>query len=136
MSKRSFIERAKTWRIREVTDLEIEDALHQMPPEKALGPDSYNAACFQKNRNLLKFSVFDAIKLFFRNGKLLREVNHTFLTLVPKCSNASSLSDYGLIACCNVIYKLISKILYNRHKVVVGKIISLNQSTFFWKGEM
>ena len=46
--RKKLTEKAKTWLIREVTDLEIEDALHQMPPEKAPGPDSYNAACFQK----------------------------------------------------------------------------------------
>lgn len=38
--------------------------------------------------------------------------------------------DFRPIACCNVIYKCISKILTNRIKNGLSKIVSLNQSAF------
>jgi len=101
-----------------------------MPPEKAPGPDGFSADFILCNWNLLKCNVLDAVKHFFRTGRILREVNHTFLTLVPKCSNACSLTDVRPIACCNLIYKLISKVLSNRLKVVTGELISQNQSAF------
>lgn len=58
---------------------------------------------------------------------MLHEINHTFLTLIPKSQNASSLADYRPISCCNVPYKFISKILANRLQVVIGDLISHNQ---------
>ena len=74
--------------------------------------------------------VTHAIQSFATSGKLLREVNHTFVTLVPKSTNASSLSDYRPISCCNVLYKIITKVLSNRLKLVIDELISENQSAF------
>ena len=41
----------------------------------------------------MREDVTQAIKSF-TSGKLLKEVNHTFVTLVPKNASPSSLSDY------------------------------------------
>ncbi|XP_026443893.1 uncharacterized protein LOC113344037 [Papaver somniferum] len=62
--------------------------------------------------------------------KLLKEVNSTFITLVSKCDNPATISDFRRIACCNVIYKCITNILANRLKVVMRGLISSNQSAF------
>jgi len=61
---------------------------------------------------------------------MLHEINHTFLTLVPKSDNSSSLADFRSISCCNVICKFISKILANRLQVVIGELMSHNQDAF------
>lgn len=42
---------------------------------------------------------------FFYSDSLLREVNKTIIALVPKIPNATKLSDYRPISCCNTIYK-------------------------------
>jgi hypothetical protein len=57
--------------------------------------------------------VLDAIKSFFVSSKLLKRVNATIITLVPKKINPASMGDYRPISCCNFIYKCITKILAN-----------------------
>ena len=61
---------------------------------------------------------------------LLKEVNATILTLVPKKINLSSMGDFRLIACCNVIYKCITKIIANRMLPLLGDLVRMNQSAF------
>ena len=43
--------------------------------------------------------------------KLLFEVNSTPIAFVPKVPNPSTMADFRLIECCNVVYKCITKIL-------------------------
>lgn len=64
---------------------------------------------------------------------LIKEVNHTFLTLVPKLHKAVELGDFRPIACCNVLYRTVSKILANRLQEMVSGLVTLNQ-TIFIKG--
>ena len=54
----------------------------------------------------------------------------TNIALIPKGNSQTSMRDWHLIALCNVVYKLISKVLANRLKVVLPKCISNNQSAF------
>ncbi|GJY80416.1 RNA-directed DNA polymerase, eukaryota, reverse transcriptase zinc-binding domain protein [Tanacetum coccineum] len=74
--------------------------------------------------------VYEAIKEFFQNGKLLGEVNATIISLVPKIKTPAKVSDFRPIACCNVVYKIISKVLTNRMKNMLCRIVSKNQSAF------
>ena len=72
----------------------------------------------------------EAVMSFFQSEKLIRELNHTFLTLVPKCSDATHLSDFRPIFCCNTLYKFIAKILANRFQKVIDEFFSENQCVF------
>ncbi|GJS37025.1 RNA-directed DNA polymerase, eukaryota, reverse transcriptase zinc-binding domain protein [Tanacetum coccineum] len=70
------------------------------------------------------------IKEFFGSGKMLGEINATLITLIPKVQTPSKVTDFRPIACCNVLYKCISKIITNRIKPVLGGLVSCNQSAF------
>lgn len=70
------------------------------------------------------------VKNKFRSRKLLREVNATCITLVPKVAAPESLSDYKPILCCNVLYKCITKVMMNRMKIFVNQVICTNHSVF------
>ncbi|XP_059638794.1 uncharacterized protein LOC132281074 [Cornus florida] len=69
--------------------LEIQNCLLHLNRDKALGPDGYNAAFFQKAWDIVGRSVTLAITEFFNNGKMLSEANNTYISLVPKCQNPS-----------------------------------------------
>ncbi|GKA91498.1 hypothetical protein Tco_0813368, partial [Tanacetum coccineum] len=72
-----------------VTTKEVYDALMQMSPSKAPGPD----------------------------GVLPTNTNKTLITLIPKVSKPESLKDMHPISLCNVLYKIISKVLVNDLKL-------------------
>lgn len=55
-----------------------------------------------------------AVKSFFQEGCLLKQVDCTVIALKHKVSNASFLKDFRPISYCNTIYKCITKILAKR----------------------
>jgi len=67
---------------------------------------------------------------FFTSNQLLREQNHTFLALIPKRLGPSAVHHFRPISLCNIIYKIISKLLANRLKPLLSKIISPFQTAF------
>lgn len=61
---------------------------------------------------------------------MLRDLNSTYLTLIPKCEGADKLTQFRPISLCNVIYKIISKLIVDRLKKWLTVLISKEQSGF------
>jgi hypothetical protein len=79
---------------------------------------------------IVRKDVLICIEQFFKNHNLLRKQNHTFLALIPKISGFHTAHQFRPISLCNIVYKIISKILANRFKRYLPKIISPLQSAF------
>ena len=61
------------------------------------------------------------------------DINKTYITIVPKTNNPTKMTRFRLISLSNVIYKLISKVLANRLKLILPQIIIENQSAFLFE---
>lgn len=74
--------------------------------------------------------VTKATKQFFQTGKLLKGVNCTTISLVPKVKNLTFVKEFRPIACCTILYKLIAKVVTSRLKLVVDYLVGPSQSAF------
>jgi hypothetical protein len=63
-------------------------------------------------------------------GNLDNNINSTNIALIPKLTNPVVVSDFHPISLCNVLYKIIAKVLANRLKECLPHIISPQQSSF------
>ena len=114
----------------EVSREEITAAFMSLHPNKAPGPDGFNGLFFRSAWASIGEEIITGIKYFFDTGRLLKELNATVITLVPKGLNPSSMHDFRPISCCNTIYKCISKVIANRFKRVLPSLIDKAQSAF------
>ena len=69
-------------------------------------------------------------KEFHERGRFVRSLNTTILVLVPKKRGADDLRDFRPISLMGGLYKLLAKVLANRLKKVVGKVVSSYQNAF------
>lgn len=67
---------------------------------------------------------------FFRTGKMLKAWNSTAVTLIPKTQGPAQVKDFRPIACCITLYKIVTKILTGRLKLVIRDLVGGSQSAF------
>ena len=67
---------------------------------------------------------------FFHSSSLLKTLNHTYITLIPKVSFPDDVTNFRPIILCNIVYKVISKILVNRLKPFLDNVITPFQNAF------
>ncbi|GJZ07669.1 hypothetical protein Tco_0541462 [Tanacetum coccineum] len=89
--------------IRPFTNREIKDAMFSIGDNKAPGPDGYSARYFKKAWHIVGNDICNAVKEFFFSGKLLEEFNATIISHIPKINTPLMVTDFGQIACCNVV---------------------------------
>ncbi|KAL2904550.1 LINE-1 retrotransposable element ORF2 protein [Bienertia sinuspersici] len=112
------------------TSADVKNAIFSMDGSKAPGPDGFNAQFYKENWDIVSDLVSKSVFEFFQKGKLLKEINSTFISLIPKVDRPQNVSEFRPIACCNVIYKCITKMICVRMKEVLPDIIAENQGAF------
>lgn len=100
---------------KEYSSDEVYHALMQMHPIKAPGPDGMLLVFFQRH-----WHIVGAL----HSGKFPSDFNHMFIFLIPKKFYPTKVLEYLPISLCNVLYKLISKVIANRLWVIMPSIIS------------
>ena len=74
--------------------------------------------------------MINAVLDFLNNGIMEADFNYTHIVLIPKIKSPEKITDYRPISLCNVIYKIISKVLANKLKQILPNLISASQSAF------
>lgn len=87
---------------------EVKDAIWSIDSGKAPGPDGFGSAFFKGAWEILGEDVYTAVLDFLNAGNLLKEINATNITLIPKGTFPGSVKDFRQISCCNVVCKCIS----------------------------
>ena len=115
---------------KEFSKEEVTQVLMEMEGDKASGPDGFTMAFFQKCWSVVEVDVMAVFKHFHKYSVFERSLNASFLTLIPKKNNAIDVKDFRPISLVGSVYKLLSKVLANRLKVVLDSLISESQNAF------
>ncbi|XP_059633867.1 uncharacterized protein LOC132276453 [Cornus florida] len=84
------------------TDQEIQDCIISFHPYKSPSLDRYNSCFFKHSWPIVGQDVTATIRDFFISGKILTEINSSYIALVPKKPNPTSANDFKPISCCSL----------------------------------
>ena len=102
----------------------------EMKRDKASGPDGFTVAFWQVCWDFVKEEIEDLFKEFYEHRSFAKCRNTTFLVLIPKKGSAEDLGDFRPISLLGGLYKLLAKVLANRLKKVLERVVSVDQNAF------
>jgi exonuclease III len=115
---------------RPVSMNEIKKAVFKMNPDKAPGPDGFTARFYTHCWDIIKKDLSRMVMKAQVCNKLGGSTNSSFLALIPKEKGAKNFARFRPISLCNTGYKIITKIIANRLKKILPKLIPENQGGF------
>jgi hypothetical protein len=148
-SMRSYLSRPYNWRPRlddlafdsldavEASSLEfpfeereVLEVVKCMNRDKTLGLNGFSIVLVQDCRDVIKTDIMGVFQDFHAHSRFVKSLNATFIALIPQKFGALDLKDFRPISLVTGVYKIIAKVLANRLRRVVGKIISKPQNAF------
>jgi hypothetical protein len=117
----------------EISNKDILSTLSSFQKGKSSGLDGLTVEFYLGLYDLLKDDILKVAKESKKSRKIVGSFNATFLALIPKNKEAISFEDFRPISCCNLIYKLIAKIIALCLNPILSEIISEEQYRFLFK---
>jgi hypothetical protein len=109
---------------------DVKKATFSIGDLKAPGPDGLHAIFYKRFWSLCGDEITQEVLLAMETRIIPDGWNYTTVVLIPKVDNPESISQYRPISLCNMIYKIISKMLAQRLKIILPDVISPTQSAF------
>jgi hypothetical protein len=113
-----------------VSKREVKDAIYSMSPYKAPGPDGFQPIFFTTYWHIVGGDVWKLVSDAFASGHIPVDLAETLIIPIPKIDEPQSLSDFRPISLCNVVLKLVSKVLVRRIRPHLETLIGPLQSSF------
>ncbi|WOL20091.1 hypothetical protein Cni_G28893 [Canna indica] len=104
--------------------------MNNMDRGKSPGKDGYIQEFFIANWETVKSNLKYELDVFHEKAIVPKGWNETVLVIIPKNESPSKILDFIPIALCNVLYKILAKLIANRLRPFLGKLISLEQTAF------
>eukprot|EP00253_Pinus_taeda_P002158 PITA_02158 len=115
---------------RPVTKEEVSEVIKEMQNGKAPSPNGFNVDFFKTCWNIVKHDILKVVQGSKLNRTILKVLNTSLISLIPKQDNAQNLDRFRLIALCNVVYNIISKVVAKRLKPLLPTLVSVEQSGY------
>jgi hypothetical protein len=112
------------------THEEMKKALFCIGDFKALGPDGLHVVFYKRFWHLLGEDLIDEVLNAVNTYTIPEGWNDTIIVMIPKTKSPEKVTQFRPISLCNVVYKVISKMLAARMKNILPDNISPTQSAF------
>lgn len=112
------------------TTQEIDGVIKDMPADKAPGPDGFTGVFLKACWPIIKEDFYKLCNQFYDVNLNLESINEGFIMLIPKINSPGTVNDFRQITLLNYCLKVITKILANRLRKIILKVIHRNQYGF------
>lgn len=109
---------------------EISNVIHNRNKYSAPSPDNFGGIFFHTYWSIIKEDVCNVVIQFFRIGWMLPNYNANKIIIIPKVKDVDSIDKFRPLALMKFMFKIISKILADRHASIMHSIVSKEQRGF------
>lgn len=114
-----------------ITDCEeVKNLIFWLNRDSAYGPDRLSGRFFQEYQDIVGSNIIRMVKDFFYCNTLPNSTTHTNLFLIPKKENVQTFSYMRPISLSSFVNKVLSRIIHDRLKDIIPKLISANETNF------
>ncbi|KAL0289911.1 UNVERIFIED_CONTAM: hypothetical protein Sradi_7062600 [Sesamum radiatum] len=109
---------------------DIRETVFSIDKDSVAGSDGFSSPFYQACWEFIASDIYEAVRDFFSGTPMPRSFTATTIVLIPKVDSPQSWNDFRPISLCNVINKILSKLLYRRISQALPELISPSQSGF------
>ena len=116
--------------LRAETEEKVRQTLFMMHPKKIPGPDGMTVLFFQHSLHIIKSDLVEMVNNFLITWFMDSRLNITNICMILKTERPTRMTELRPISLCNIGYKIILKVLCQRLKFFLPRLISETQSAF------
>jgi hypothetical protein len=109
---------------------EVEKEFFDMLKGEFSGPNGFTSDFFQACWPIIKWGTWALVEDFHLHSNFIPYINITFLTFIPKEGKVENPNKFHLISLCNMVYRIITKVIANRLKFLLPSLISKNNQLY------